>query len=269
MKSKFLAVVASTLVVSLLGSLAAAQTGVAANPVSAAVPPSKPEAAKTDASKTDKGDPRATIVKKIDGIKLEDVRMTPITGVYEIQHGSVLSYASADGKYVIFGDMWDLDSDSNVSESRRRAIRLRMIESVPESEMLIFSPKDPKYTITVFTDVDCGYCRRLHSQMADYNRLGIRVRYLFFPRSGPDTESWHKAEAVWCSSNRNDALTRAKSGEDIKAPKCPTDVVARDYELGRKLQVEGTPAIFLASGEMLPGYAPPSELAKYLKTGKM
>jgi thiol:disulfide interchange protein DsbC len=264
MKSKFLSVVAGTLAVSLWGGVAAAQTGVAANPVSAAVP-----AGKADPVKTDKGDPRAAIVKKIDGIKLEDVRMTPINGVYEIQHGSELSYASADGKYVIFGDLWDLDSDSNVSESRRRAIRLRMIESVPESEMLIFSPKDPKYTITVFTDVDCGYCRRLHSQIADYNRLGIRVRYLFFPRSGPDTESWHKAEAVWCSSNRNDALTRAKSGEDIKAPKCPSDVVARDYELGRKLQVEGTPAIFLASGEMLPGYAPPTELVKYLKTGKM
>jgi thiol:disulfide interchange protein DsbC len=264
MKSKFLAVLACSLVASLLGTVAAAQTGVAANPVSAAAP-----AGKTDPAKTDKGDPRAAIVKKIDGLKLEDVRMTPINGVYEITKGSELSYASADGRYVIFGDLWDIDSDSNVSESRRRALRVRMIDSVPESEMLIFSPKDPKYTITVFTDVDCGYCRRLHSQIADYNRLGIRVRYLFYPRSGPNTESWHKAEAVWCSSNRNDALTRAKSGEDIKAPRCAGDVVARDYELGRKLQVEGTPAIFLASGEMLPGYAPPTELAKYLKTGKM
>jgi thiol:disulfide interchange protein DsbC len=263
MKSKFLAVLACSFAPCLLGAVAVAQTGVAANPVSAAA---KTDAPKSDASKTD---PRAAIVKKIDGLKLEDVRMTPINGVYEITKGSELSYASSDGRYVIFGDLWDLDSDANVSESRRRAIRARLIDSVPESEMLVFGPKNPKYTITVFTDVDCGYCRRLHSQIADYNRLGIRVRYLFFPRSGPDTESWHKAEAVWCSSNRNDALTRAKSGEDIKAPKCPTDVVARDYELGRKLQVEGTPAIFLASGEMLPGYAPPTELAKYLKTGKM
>ena len=90
----------------------------------------------------------------------------------------------------------------------------------PKREMLVFSPKNPKYTITVFTDIDCGYCRRLHSQIAEYNRLGIRVRYLFYPRSGPDTESWHKAEAVWCAANRNDALTRAKNGEDIKSPKC-------------------------------------------------
>ena len=134
--------------------------------------------------------------------------------------------------------------------------------------MLVFSPKDPKYTITVFTDIDCGYCRRLHSQIAEYNRLGIRVRYLFFPRSGPDTESWHKAEAVWCASNRNEALTRAKNGEDIKSPKCPTDIIKRDYELGQKLAVDGTPAIFLASGEMLPGYAPPAQLAEVPEDGK-
>ena len=135
--------------------------------------------------------------------------------------------------------------------------------------MLVFSPKNPKYTITVFTDIDCGYCRRLHSQIAEYNRLGIRVRYLFYPRTGPDTDSWHKAESVWCAENRNDALTRAKNGEDIKSPKCPTDIVKRDWELGHKLAVEGTPAIFLASGEMLPGYAPPTTLLQYLKTGKM
>ena len=216
-----------------------------------------------------KPDPRATIVKKIDGIKLEDVRISPVTGVYEVTHGSDISYISGDGRYAILGDLVDLDSDVNLSEGRRRTIRARIIEAVPESEMVVYSPKDPKYTITVFTDIDCGYCRRLHSQIAEYNRLGIRVRYMFFPRSGPDTDSWHKAEAVWCAPNRNDSLTRAKNGEDIKSPNCPADIIARDYELGHKVGVEGTPAIFLSSGEMLPGYAPPATLAKYLKTGKM
>ena len=242
-----------------------AQTGIAANPVAAS-----PVAAPAANAAAAKSDPRAAIVKKIDGIKLEDVRISPVTGVYEVSRGSDISYLSADGRYAILGDMIDLESDANISENRRRGIRARMIETVPESEMLVFSPKDPKYTITVFTDIDCGYCRRLHSQIAEYNRLGIRVRYLFFPRSGPDTDSWHKAEAVWCSSNRNEALTRAKNGEEIKAPNCPADnIIKRHYELGHKLAVEGTPAIFLASGEMLPGYAPPGQLVKYLKTGKM
>jgi len=214
-------------------------------------------------------DPRAAIIKKIDGLQLEDVRMSPVQGIFEITRGSEISYSSNDGRYVILGDMVDVDANANLSENRRRTIRMRLLDTVPESEMVVFAPKDTKYTITVFTDIDCGYCRRLHSQIAEYNRLGIRVRYLFFPRSGPDTDSWHKAEAVWCASNRNDALTRAKKDEAINSPKCPTDIVARDYELGHKLGVEGTPAIFLASGEMLPGYAPPGQLAKYLKTGKM
>jgi len=225
--------------------------------------------AQTPAAAPAKVDPRAAIVKKIDGIKLEDVRMSPVNGVFEVTRDSDISYLSSDGRYAILGDMIDLDSDANISENRRRGIRARMIDTIPESEMLVYSPKDPKYTITVFTDIDCGYCRRLHSQIAEYNRLGIRVRYMFFPRSGPNTESWHKAEAVWCASNRNDALTRAKNGENINSPKCPTEIVKRDYELGNKLSVTGTPAIFLASGEMLPGYAPPGELMKYLKTGKM
>ena len=215
-----------------------------------------------------KEDPRAAIVKKIDGIKLEDVRLTPVDGIYEVTHDSEISYSSADGRYVIIGDMIDVDKDANLTESRRRVIRTRLIDSVPESEMLVFSPKNPKYTVTVFTDIDCGYCRKLHSQIAEYNKQGIRVRYLFYPRSGPNTESWQKAESVWCAADRNAALTRAKNGEEIKAAKCPAAIVARDWDLGHKLAVEGTPAIFLPNGEMLPGYAPPSQLASILKASK-
>lgn len=212
---------------------------------------------------------RAVIAKKLDNLKVEDVRISPVNGVFEVTRGSEVSYVSSDARYAIVGDMIDLDSEANLSENRRRAIRQRLIETVPENEMLVFSPKDPKYTITVFTDIDCGYCRKLHSQIAEYNRLGIRVRYLFFPRSGPDTDSWHKAEEVWCAPNRNEALTKAKTGEAIKSKECgANNIVARDYELGHKLSVEGTPAIFLSTGEMLPGYAPPGQLLQYLKAGK-
>jgi thiol:disulfide interchange protein DsbC len=265
MTLKSLHLSSTVLAAALLSSVVFAQGGVGANPVVAA--PAAAAASSPPAAKA--ADPRAAIVNKIEGLKLEDVRMTPVNGIYEITRGSEISYTSSDGRYVILGDMIDVDSEANISETRRRAVRTRMLETVPESEMLVFSPKDPKYTITVFTDIDCGYCRRLHSQIAEYNKLGIRVRYLFYPRTGPDTDSWHKAETVWCAPNRNDALTRAKNGEEIKSPKCPADIVARDYELGHELGVVGTPAIFLASGEMLPGYSPPSQLAHYLKTGKM
>src|SRR6185503_4158623 len=204
---------------------ALAQTGVAANSI---VAPTSAQAGRP-------GDNRAAIAKKLEGLKVEDVRISPVTGVYEITRGSDVSYVSSDGRYAIVGDMIDLDSDANLSENRRRVIRQHLIETVPENEMLVFSPKDPKYTITVFTDIDCGYCRKLHSQIAEYNRLGIRVRYLFFPRSGPDTDSWHKAEAVWCAPNRNEALKKAKQGEAITTKDCgANNIVARDYELGHK-----------------------------------
>jgi thiol:disulfide interchange protein DsbC len=258
MRPKTLSLLSATLTAVLCLGVAQAQAGTATTPTgpAAAAPASKP-------------DPRAVIVKKVGGIQLEDVRMSPVNGIYEVTRDAEISYLSADGRYAILGDMIDLDSDDNVSETRRRGIRARIIDTVPESEMLVFSPKDPKYTITVFTDIDCGYCRRLHSQIAEYNRLGIRVRYLFFPRSGPGTESWHKAESVWCAANRNDALTRAKNGETINSPKCPTPIIKRDFDLGQKLAVDGTPAIFLSSGEMLAGYAPPGQLVKYLKSAKM
>ncbi len=168
--------------------------------------------------------------------------------------------------YALTGDLYDLGSNKNLTEARRRELRREMLAAVPDSQTLVFSPKDPKYTISVFTDVDCGYCRKLHSQIAEYNRLGVRVRYLFFPRSGPDTESWHKAESVWCSADRNDALTRAKRGETLKAKPCGPTPVAKEHQLGEDIGVQGTPSIVLANGEMLPGYVPPAMLVDHLKS---
>jgi thiol:disulfide interchange protein DsbC len=211
-------------------------------------------------------DPRVELAGKIPGTKPDDLRASPIPGVFELTRGSDIAYVSEDGKYVIAGDLYDLSANDNLTEQHRRSERVKLLATVPESEMVVFAPKDPKYTVTVFTDVDCGYCRKLHSQIAEYNRLGIRVRYMFYPRSGPDTESWAKAEEVWCSSNRGDALTRAKRGETLKAPtNCSGVPVARQYQLGKDMGVQGTPAILMDNGEMLPGYLSPAMLAQHLR----
>jgi thiol:disulfide interchange protein DsbC len=159
-------------------------------------------------------------------------------------------------------------SDTNVSEERRASARLAAIEDIGESRMIIFSPKQVKHTINVFTDVDCGYCRKLHRQIDDYLAQGIRVRYLFFPRSGPNTESWTKAEQVWCSPDRAAALTRSKRGEVLTAKPCSPTPVQQHYSLGLAFGVTGTPAIITDTGEMLPGYVPPGELASYLNGNK-
>lgn len=213
-------------------------------------------------------DPRAAIASKIPGVRAEDLRPSPIPGVYELSRGADIAYVSSDAKYAISGDLIDLERNDNLTEVRRRDVRAKLIGAIPESEMVVFGPRDPKYTITVFTDVDCAYCRQLHSQIADYNRLGIRVRYLFYPRTGPDTESWTKAEEVWCSSNRNEALTLAKRGAALPAKACPNNPVARHYALGRDFGLQGTPAIVLANGEMIGGYMPPAELARHLKESR-
>jgi thiol:disulfide interchange protein DsbC len=236
--------------------------------VSAADQAAAPAAAATTTAAKDK-DPRAALAAKIPGgAKAEELHASPIAGIYELARGTEIAYVSEDGKYAIAGDLYELGTDKNLTENTRRAERTKLLASVPESQMVVFSPKDPKYTVSVFTDVDCTYCRKLHSQMAEYNRLGIKVRYLFFPRSGPDTESWARAEAVWCASNRGEALTRAKRGEEINKPKsCANTPVAREYQLGEDVGVRGTPAIVLENGEMLPGYLPPAQLAAHLKGG--
>jgi thiol:disulfide interchange protein DsbC len=211
-------------------------------------------------------DPRASIASKIPGTRVEDLRPTPIDGIYELTRGADIAYVTNDGKYAISGDLIDLAKNDNLTETRRRDARARMIGAVPESEMLVFGPRDSKYTVTVFTDVDCAYCRALHSQIAQYNQLGIRVRYMFYPRSGPNTDSWAKAEEVWCSKDRNTALTLAKRGMELGAKPCANNPVARHYALGRDFDLKGTPAIVMASGELLPGYLPPLELAQRLKS---
>jgi thiol:disulfide interchange protein DsbC len=212
-------------------------------------------------------DPRVALLKLLPaGSKLEDLRPSPIPGIYEFMQGADISYLTADGKYFIDGNVYDMKSRDNLTEALRSHARVALINAVPESEMVIFAPANPKYTVTVFTDVDCAYCRKLHSEIAELNRLGIRVRYVFFPRSGPGTESWKKAEVVWCSPNRNDALTRAKAGAALDMNRtCSPTPVKREYELGQSLGIRGTPAIITENGDFISGYMPPRELLAELK----
>jgi thiol:disulfide interchange protein DsbC len=225
--------------------------------VAAPVAAQAPEAAAVD--------PRVEIAKKIPGAHAEDLRAAPIPGLYEYTHGTEIVYVTADGRYAISGDLYDLKSNADLTEAHRREVRLKMLAAFPEDQMLIFGPKDPKYTVTVLTDVDCAYCRKLHSQIADYNRLGVRVRYMLYPRTGPNTVAWTKAEQVWCSPDRNDAFTRATQGQELKAKACPNNPVASSYAMGKDFSLQGTPSIVLADGEMLDGYLPPDVLVQRLK----
>ncbi|MGA2708290.1 MAG: DsbC family protein [Steroidobacteraceae bacterium] len=247
----------------ILAALAALAWALGLQPAAAQSAPSAEAAATAPAT-----DPRIALLKRLPaGSKLDELRPSPIPGIYEFAQGADVSYLTADGKYFIDGNVYDMDTRTNLTEAVRSRARVALIGAVPESQMVIFSPDKPRYTITVFTDVDCAYCRKLHSEMAELNKLGVRVRYVFYPRTGPDTESWHKAEAVWCSANRNEALTRAKAGAVMDLTKtCGATPVAREYELGQSIGVRGTPAIVTETGDLIEGYMPPQELVQQLKT---
>jgi thiol:disulfide interchange protein DsbC len=204
-------------------------------------------------------------VARLAGVRPENVQATPVPGIFEVLRGSDILYMTRDGQYAFTGDLYQVASRANLTEVHRRDLRRKLIEAVPESRMVVFSPPQPKYTVTVFTDVDCSFCRALHRQIAEYNRLGVRVRYVFYPRTGPDTASWHKAEQVWCSADRKAALTRAKLGEQLDSKPCTDTPVAQEYELGKAIGLEGTPGIVAANGAMLGGYLAPDALVEQLK----
>ncbi|MBP6514149.1 MAG: DsbC family protein [Steroidobacteraceae bacterium] len=220
-------------------------------------------AAQAQPAAAKKPDVRAEIARKLE-VKPENVRPSAIPGLFEVADGTDIGYVSADGKYYLNGDVFDLDSRQNLTETRRESARAALIAAVPDSQAIVFSPANPKYTLTVFTDVDCGYCRKLHSEIAEINKRGIKVRYLLYPRPGPGSDSWRKAEAVWCSPNRSEALTRSKQGADVPFTPCATPI-ARHYKLGQEVGLRGTPALVTTKGQMIGGYMPADRLAEHVK----
>ncbi|HXW09559.1 MAG TPA: DsbC family protein [Steroidobacteraceae bacterium] len=211
---------------------------------------------------------RTRVVAKLPGATPDDVSASPIPGLYEVTMGGLIAYVSEDGKYLVSGSVYDLDTQMNLTASRRNAARAKALAAASESQMIVFGPQNAKMTVTVFTDIDCGFCRKFHNQIADVNKAGVRVRYLMYPRTGPGTESWRKAEQVWCSADRRDALTRAKRGEPLKAKACGDGAIKTQYELGSDLGVEGTPAIFTQTGDYIGGFLTPEELVSSVQASQ-
>jgi thiol:disulfide interchange protein DsbC len=247
--------------VSLVGSAMPAQSADQKQKPSAA----KPSPAGAPQNVVVPPDVRARVVSKLQGASPADVAMSPIPGLYEITMGGVIAYVSADGKYLLSGNVYDLDSQVNLTATRRNTARAKALATVSESNMIVFGPANAKMTVTVFTDIDCGYCRKFHNQIADVNKAGVRVRYMMYPRTGPDTESWSKAEQVWCAADRRDALTRAKRGEALKGKACGDSAITAQYELGADLGVEGTPAVFTQNGDYIGGFLTAPELVQAIR----
>ncbi len=191
------------------------------------------------------------------------IRPAAAPGFYEVMYGTELLYVSGDGRYAIQGELINLDTGQNLAEAARAIVRKGLIEATDEAQMLVYSPEKPRHTLTVFTDIDCGYCRRMHSEMAELHDHGIAIRYLMFPRSGLDTPSYDKAVNVWCAEDPLISLTQAKAGKEIPQADCDHPVDSQ-WQLGKQVGVTGTPAILTEDGLMIRGYQPPGELAATL-----
>ncbi|MGH8351946.1 MAG: DsbC family protein [Pseudomonas sp.] len=197
-------------------------------------------------------------------LPIESIAESAMPGLYQVQlKGGRLLYASADGQFVMQGYLFQLKDGKavNLTEVVERGSIAKLINAIPASEMVVFAPKEPKTHITVFTDTDCGYCQKLHSEMAELNRLGVEVRYVAFPRQGVGSHGYNGLVSVWCAKDRQAAMNQAKSRQELPAGTCENPV-AKQYQLGQAIGVTGTPAIVLANGQLIPGYQPAPQLAK-------
>ncbi|MGA6099250.1 DsbC family protein [Stutzerimonas marianensis] len=201
---------------------------------------------------------------------IEAIAESPMPGVYQVQlKGGRQLYASADGQFLIQGYMYQFKDGqaTNLTEQAQSRSVAKVIEAVPTSEMVVFAPENPKAHITVFTDTDCGYCQKLHSEVPELNRRGIEVRYMAFPRQGMGSHGANTLTSVWCAKDRQAAMNKAKAREDVPAASCDNPV-AKQYELGQLIGVQGTPAIVLSDGQMIPGYQPAPQLAELVLQAK-
>ena len=226
-----------------------------------------PFAFATFASAQDDELTREELAATLPGVQAGDIHDSPLPGVYEIVLDSDVVYISRDGSYLIQGDVFDLQGRQNLTERRRAQARADILAGADPESMIVFSPgpENVRHKVTVFTDIDCGFCRQLHREMDQINARGVEVRYLSYPRTGPDTESWFKADKVWCESDRQAAFTEAILNDALPEQTCDATPVASHFELGRQVSVRGTPTILTDDGVQLGGYLSPDELIDRLE----
>ena len=202
-------------------------------------------------------------------IDIEYARPSPAPGISEVQiENGPLIYATDDGAYFFLnGDLHQANATGavNLTETRRAEARQQQLATVSVDDMVVFSPEgQTRAHITVFTDVTCFYCQKLHREVDQLNAKGVEVRYLAFPRSGIESDGAEKLATAWCADDQQTALTELKAGVELPVNRCEGNPIAAQYELGKEMGVSGTPAIVTSSGELIPGYRPAAALVALL-----
>lgn len=198
----------------------------------------------------------------------DSIILSPVTGLYEVIIGAKVLYLSADGRFLIEGDMFDLLSMKNVTESKRTTGRLKAVQAIAEDSMIVFRPEKVNHVVKVFTDIDCGYCRKLHREMDKYMAEGIEIRYMAYPRSGKNTPSYFKAVGVWCADDKKKAMTEAKNGGKVPESKSCKHPVDEHMAVADVVGVTGTPTLVFEDGRVIPGYLPAKRLVGFLDSKK-
>lgn len=212
---------------------------------------------------------RAKLNASMPELNLEAVRPSVIPGLFEVQRGSLFGYVTADGRYLISGDVVNLETGEEVTEASRKLMRIETLAELGD-QYVSFDPPNgkPQSVVTVFVDVDCGYCHKLHEELASYHALGIGFRYVFFPRAGLGSDSERQLNAAWCSPDRKTAVSRAIMGEKFTVPACETPT-KQQYEIALKLGVRGTPMMILPTGDTINGYVPAARLAQQIAAASL
>ncbi len=213
---------------------------------------------------------KRTISERLPGATVDHVAPSPIKGIYEVGvDGGDIIYVSADGRYLLSGVMIDLVTQENLTERVLAGRRAKVLDGVPENSMIIYEPVgEVKHTLTTFTDIDCPYCRKMHREMALLNRMGIRVRYMLFPRAGVASKSYEKAVSVWCADDQQGEMTKAKTGAIPELRECQNPV-REHMALARRLGLQGTPYTITDTGRAIGGYVPAPELLESLEADKL
>lgn len=223
-------------------------------------------AAKATADETS-SDITAKLKKVIPQAQIDSVSESPIPGVYAVEVvGNGIIYMSKDGGHFIAGDLYRVGPNglANVTEEKMNTVRAKALLSVDKDQMITFPAKGKeKAKLTVFTDIDCGYCRKFHQEVPELNDMGISVSYLAFPRAGVGSSSFNKYVSVWCSDDQQVSMNKAKLRQPVEPKTCENPVEAQ-YMLGQQVGVNSTPNLVTESGELIRGYVPAKQLAQRL-----
>lgn len=195
------------------------------------------------------------------GMTQIEVKPSPVKGLKTVVTNEGVLYVSDDGQYVLHGKLFEI-SEAGITNVTDKLL-LDKLNSY-KNEMIVYPAKNEKYVVTVFMDITCHYCHLLHSQIKEYNDLGITISYLAFPRAGLNHNTAKQMEAIWAAEDPMLALNEAESGRLPKTLKEP-NIVKKHYELGLQFNVRGTPNIILPNGELLGGYLKPQDLLAALK----